>query len=105
MRDIRDVLNRLGIHNGYSGRSMIISAVDMARKDRSVLFNLSKMVYAPIAEQCKLQPITIHRNVMICAEKAYKTNRTLLKEIVGCDLTKQPTAKMFLMALADYVNG
>lgn len=98
-REIYVQLRALGITPNYVGYFQTIEAVALCVEAPERMTQITKLVYAEVGKRYGVQWTAVERNIRTVAKTAWKRNRALLEEMVGCELNSRPFSSQFVAAL------
>ena len=102
-KEIKQILNTLGITSKYKGYYPTIDAVEMFVNRYGERINLSQELYPQLSHKYNMSCYSIERNIHTIANKAYRSNKKLLGTLLDEELTKCPSNYLFLEAIAFYI--
>ena len=103
IREIYDLLYRLGINATYKGFFHASYATLLATENLERLLLVTKWLYPEVAKKYHTTPECVERNIRTVAAVAWRNNPELLREITRCQLSDQSTAAQFVAILATYL--
>ncbi len=94
--DICRLLLGLGINPRYKGYRYTIYALLLAQEDAESMEHVTKFLYPAIANKYTTTNNSIDRCIRTVSEIAWKKNPERIEAMMGCSMTKNPTASEFL---------
>lgn len=104
MKEIDNLLRRLGVGSNYYGFQITSEAVDMVLKDFDKLLFVTKELYPEVAAKCNCSVYSVERNIRTVARVAWQRNPELLISIAQYPMTVPPSASQFIDILAAYLS-
>ena len=101
---IKELLRRLGAAPNYTGFHYLVEAVLSCTEEESKLLSVTKTLYPETARHFSVSPSAIERDIRTVIKIIWQRNQSLLNEIAGYQLTKQPTASQFLSIIVGYMS-
>lgn len=100
--EISKLLIELGVHSDCNGYDYIIIAMNLIKKNRNALNNITKQIYPEIARIKNVMPANVERCIRteMCRVINYKNNE-LRQQIFGNDY-KTMTNSRFLSGIYEY---
>ena len=102
-KEIKQILNTLGVTSKYKGYYPTIDAVEMFVNRYGERINLSQELYPQLSHKYNMSCYSIERNIHTIANKAYRSNKKLLGTLLDEELAKCPSNYLFLEAIAFYI--
>ena len=102
-KEIKQILNTLGVTSKYKGYYPTIDAVEMFVNRYGECINLSQELYPQLSHKYNMSCYSIEHNIHTIANKAYRSNKKLLGTLLDEELTKCPSNYLFLEAIAFYI--
>ena len=104
LRQIHELLYKLGIGRNYLGHNIIVLAIQIILRDKDCLLCVKDGIYLPIAEQHQCEWRTVERNIRTAIRRAWKLNRPFLEQMAFYPLEDEPTVTEFLDILSVFVS-
>lgn len=104
MKEIDNLLRRLGVGSNYYGFQITSEAVGMVLKDFDKLLFVTKELYPEVAARCNCSVYSVERNIRTVARVAWQRNPELLISIAQYPMTVPPSASQFIDILAAYLS-
>ncbi len=105
MKDLENVLSKLGGSRCGLGYHFITTAMELLLKKEDGFLNLYRQVYPKVAEIHHVKTHCVERNIRTFIKGCYlKGNRSFLNEIACCKIDHQPTVKEFLDMIFNYMK-
>ena len=101
---IKELLRRLGAAPNYTGFHYLVEAVLLCTEEESKLLSVTKTLYPETARHFSVSPSAIERDIRTVIKVNWQPNQSLLNEITGYQLTKQPTASQLLSIIVAYIS-
>ena len=101
---IKELLRRLGAAPNYTGFHYLVEAVLLCTEEESKLLSVTKTLYPETARHFSVSPSAIERDIRTVIKIIWQRNQSLLNEIAGYQLTKQPTASQLLSIIVGYMS-
>lgn len=105
MQKLNEILRSLGLNTKYMGYNTILKAVQIVQEDHHKLYNVTKSIYMPIAEERGCTWSAVERSIRTAIQRAWKINPKLIKDMAGYPMAIQPTASEFIEMLAFYTKN
>ena len=99
-KEIRAMLNELGVTSNYSGYRQTVAAVLLAMEQPEALSLISKRIYPEVAKQFDSNWRSIERNIRTVLTRVWDDNALQLSLLACAELTKRPTTAQFIRILA-----
>lgn len=104
MKEIDDLLRKLGIGSNYYGFQITGTAVELVLKDFDKLLFVTKELYPDVASRCNCSVYSVERNIRTVARVAWQRNPELLIGLAQYPMTSPPSASQFIDILAAYLS-
>ena len=104
MKEIDNLLRRLGIGSNYYGFQITTTAVDLVMNDFDKLLFVTKELYPDVAEKCNCSVYSVERNIRTVARVAWQRNPELLINLAQYPMSVPPSASQFIDILAAYLS-
>ena len=104
MKEIDNLLRRLGVGSNYYVFQITSEAVGMVLKDFDKLLFVTKELYPEVAARCNCSVYSVERNIRTVARVAWQRNPELLISIAQYPMTVPPSASQFIDILAAYLS-
>ena len=101
---INQQLRQLGITANYRGFRQLVIAIALVTEDEDRLFSMQKEVYSPVAAALHCSDESVERNIRTAINRMWHTNRERYFQIIGYEISTQPTATEFIDAIANAVR-
>lgn len=99
------LVRKLGISANYRGYRFLVTAIELALEDETCLSSLGKSVYPTISQKFGVSQKAVESSLRRVIDHCwYRGDRTLLKNISCCELTKCPDTAQFLDILAFHLR-
>ncbi|MBE6948774.1 MAG: hypothetical protein E7456_02895 [Ruminococcaceae bacterium] len=103
MKEIDNLLRRLGIGSNYYGFQITAAAVELVLKDLDRLLFVTKELYPDVAEKCNCSVYSVERNIRTVARVAWNRNPELLISLAQYPMSVPPSASQFIDILAAHL--
>ena len=102
-KEIKQILNTLGVTSKYKGYYATVDAVEIFVNRYGERINLSQELYPSLSEKYNTTYYSVESSIHTIANKAYRSNKKLLGTLLDEELTKCPSNYLFLEAIAFYI--
>lgn len=105
MKEIYELIHRLGIKRTYMGYYHLATAIYLVIENEERLLYIHKWLYAEVARMHNTTPYCVERNIRTVKNHLWKKgHRELLTEIAGCPIEEKPSNSEFIDILSCYIK-
>ena len=101
MREVQELLRRLGLTERYVGFFYTACAVELCMDQPERLMFVTKWIYPDVAKRYQTNWTAVERSIRTVRGMLWKNNRQGLEFLVGRPLTEKPGAAQYLAMLAE----
>lgn len=98
-------LSRLGVGSCYDGYSQTAYAAALCSKDPERLHSLIMRVYMETAAHYGTSWVVVEENIQAVGAMIWRNNRAGLDALFGFPMAREPTAALFVAALASALGN
>ena len=104
MRQVYNLIRRLGVTSKYKGYYYVAEAVRLSMEAPDQPMKITKDIYPKLASKYKSTPINVEHDIRTIINVCWITNKEGVERIAGYKLSYKPTNSEFIDMLAFYLT-